>query len=420
MSSLDGAIVITGVGLAAPIGAGAREAFERLLRGESGIVRNDGERPLLSAPSPRPEFTGLRIPKNQKFLNAGARHLMWAGLRAFEQSGWNRDRVPAERLAVFTGSGQTGLEPSLMFPGFDAAGTKEGEGDWAALGGPASRSLDAFFPLRTLSNSGLALLAMELGARGPSNNFVQSDTAAVMALEAAMDALTGGECDVAVCGAYDSLLSPANYLNFLKAGLLTESAVRPFDRDADGTALGEAGAALVLERRTTAEARGAVILASVGRVAMAMGDGEGNEYPARSGAAITAAIRRALGESQPDVVVLSGMGVPALDRIEAAAVAAALLPGAAPCTAFKGATGYLGAATALVEMVLGIEALRMRQIPPVTGLAAVRGEISLDLVAASPRPMSGGNDSLHALCLSHSLMGQSAAVLLRSEVSHTG
>ena len=412
MRNTDDSIVITGMGLASPIGLFPSEAIARLLGGETGIAAGDGEQVFARAAVPRYELSGVRNAKNQKFLNAGSRHLMWSALRALEQSGWSREAFAADRMAVFTGSGQVGMEPNLLFPGFKIVQTPEGEGDWAAVGGPAARALDIYFPLRTLSNSGLALLAMEMGARGPSNNYVQSDTAGVIALEAAMDALRAGECDLAVCGTYENLVSAANYLNFRRAGILTEPPVRPFDREANGTVIGEAGAAIVLERKSSAAARGARILGEVAGLATAM-NGEDRAGPIGSGGAVKAAIRGALGDAKPDLVVLGGAAVPSQDGAEAAAVEGALGPGRIPCTAFKGATGYVGAATAVVEMVLALAALEAHQAPPVTGLQTPADGIALDLVRTRPRDLNGHHQPLSALCLSHSLMGQSAAVLLR-------
>jgi 3-oxoacyl-[acyl-carrier-protein] synthase II len=324
------------------------------------------------------ELAGLRVPKNQKFLSPPARHLMWAGLQAFERSGWQRGSLNPDRTAVFTGSGQTGLEPSQTFSGFKVARTPEGVADWAALGGRASRLLDPYFPLRSLSNSGLALLAMELGARGPSNNFVQSDTAGAQALDAAMGCLEDDECDLAICGAFESLLTPANELNYRRMGLVSpRGRIAPFDREADGLVLGEAGVALLLERRADAKARGAAILATLSVDS---------------------------GAPRPHFVVVEGHGVPAADREAAAAVH---FDG--PCTAFKGATGYLGAATALVEAVLAIQALHARLIPPVVGLGELADGIGLQLVRgeAVRLPSEG---PVSARCLSRSWMGGTASV----------
>ena len=105
---------------------------------------------------------------------------------------------------------------------------------------------------------------MEIGARGPTNNFVQSGTAGVWAADAAIGALQEGLCDVAICGAFDSLLTPANELNYRRMRLISARGwMAPFDRQADGVVLSEGAAALVLERPVDARARGAEVLARI-------------------------------------------------------------------------------------------------------------------------------------------------------------
>jgi 3-oxoacyl-[acyl-carrier-protein] synthase II len=365
--NLSSRIVVTGIGLASPIGLSVEEALNRLLRREPGSCR-----------VPNYQLSGLRVQKNQKFLSASARHLMWAGLQALEHSGWTRDTLTPGRTGMFAASGQVGLEPSQMFPGFKVAQTADGTADWAAIGGPPSRLLDPYFSLRALANSGLALLAMEIGARGPTNNFVQSDTAAVQAVDTAMGALEDGLCDVAICGAFDSLLSPANELNYRRRDLVSARArLKPFDAQADGIVLAEGGAAVVLERRQDAGKRGAMILAEIERDSSV----------------------------QPDFAVAAGHGLPCMDREEAGAIDPALA-----CTAFKGATGYLGAATALVEVVLTIAALQARVIPNVVGLDQPAEGLDLDLVREN-RTLAADR-RVSALCMSRSWMGERAQLTM--------
>ncbi len=95
--------------------------------------------------------------------------------------------------------------------------------------------MDRYWSLRTLANAGLGLLAAELSARGPCNNYVQGDTASAQALAAGFFDLLEDRCDVALAGGYDCLLTPSTYLAYERAGLLSpsepERAHRPFDRD---------------------------------------------------------------------------------------------------------------------------------------------------------------------------------------------
>jgi len=83
-----------------------------------------------------------------------------------------------------------------------------------------------------------------------------------------------------------------------------------------------------------------------------------------------------------------------------------------PVTAFKGLTGYLGAATAVVEVVLALAALRAGVGPAV----AARIDPALDgapgLVAGRPASIAGRGSE--AVCLSWSWTGQAAAVAVRA------
>jgi 3-oxoacyl-[acyl-carrier-protein] synthase II len=147
--------------------------------------------------------------------------------------------------------------------------------------------------------------------------------------------------------------------------------MRPFDRAADGVVLAEGAAAMVLERRADAEARGAPVL---GAVALP-------------------------SNARPDFAVAAGHAVPARDAEEAAE-----LDPAVPVTAFKGATGYLGAATAIVEAVLTLAALRARVTPAIAGLAdPIR---DLNFVCGGSRPSAASR----ARCFTRSWMGERAAV----------
>jgi 3-oxoacyl-(acyl-carrier-protein) synthase len=412
-------IVITGMGLTTPLGHAAGEAWERCLSGHSGIgacTRFDtgGHACHAAGLVPAYELKNLRGPKNQKFMNAGARHLMQAAQRALAGASLEVEALQPSRVAVHVGSGRVGPEPSEFFRAFAVARTPEGAPDWDQLGGRASRLVDPYFPLRTLSNSGAALLAMEICARGPSSNFVQSDVASALALNAAFWDLKEGRCDVAIVGGFDCLVTPASYLAFEKRGLLSsqpaEEALRPFDRDADGLVLGEGAAALVLERLSDARKRSAPILAEIAGIATSVSASHSME-PFPDSAAISATVRRAASGTPFDFLVASGFGVPNADRKEAA-VLADVVGEQLPVTAFKGLTSYLGAATALVEIALGAMALNQRIIPAIARYRQPAEGIGINLVS---QPVAlEANKARSALFLSSSWTGQSAAVHLKT------
>jgi 3-oxoacyl-[acyl-carrier-protein] synthase II len=413
-------VAATGMGLVVPPGLSADEAWDRAVRGESGIgpIRRfgtDGYGCQASAEVAPFDLGGsLRLPKNEKFMGPSVRHAMRAATAAVSSSGIDLAAIDPHRIALYTGSGQTGLESADMFAALEFGWTGDEERDYANLGGRASRLIDRYFSLRTLSNAGLGLLSAELGARGPSDNFVQGDPASTLAVAAGLFDLQEGRADVAIVGGYDSLLTVSAFLAFDKAGLLSASepsrAYRPFDRGRDGLVLGEGAAFLVLEREEDARRRGAPILGEIGGAGFAQETVDEAEAKA-SEAAARAAVAEATGGSPVEFVVAHGIGTIDGDRREAGLLESLVGPHV-PVTAFKGLTGYLGAATGAAEACLALLALRRRCLPPIARHAAADPGCRLDLVAGRARPLDA--ERATALCLSWSWLGPCAALAVRA------
>jgi hypothetical protein len=122
--------------------------------------------------------------------------------------------------------------------------------DWAAIGGPPSRLIDRIFAA-ALANSGLAL-AMDIGARGPTNNLCNPILLEGRSTRRLARWLMGLRW---LCGMFESLVTPANELNYRRMKLISGEADVAFDLDADGLCWA-GGAALVLERRAMRNSRG--------------------------------------------------------------------------------------------------------------------------------------------------------------------
>jgi 3-oxoacyl-[acyl-carrier-protein] synthase II len=187
-------------------------------------------------------------------------------------------------------------------------------------------------------------------------------------------------------------------------------AYRPFDRDRDGIVLGEGAAFLVLERAEDAARRGAPVLGEI----LSMGDAteaeEGLDAKA-SAVALRAAVDAATGGRPVDFVVAHGIGTVKGDRDEAA-VLDAVVGRTIPVTAFKGQTGYLGAATAAVELVLALRAARERIVPPIGRHENTDESCHLSLVTRTPHRLT--SDRPTALCLVWSWFGHCSAIAVRA------
>jgi 3-oxoacyl-[acyl-carrier-protein] synthase II len=234
-----------------------------------------------------------------------------------------------------------------------------------------------------------------------------------MALYEACLNLEESLCDVALVAGYDSLLNVSSYLAYEERGLLAgggaAAALRPFDRNRDGAVLGEAAGVLVLERPADARRRGAQILGEITGFGAATDCADAPE-PADPARVLAAAVEAAGG---PDAgfVTAHGIGTAAGDRWEAGALASAL--GARiPVTSLKGYTGYVGAATAAVEIGIGLMAIRSGALPMVAGLREPDPDFNLNLVRGAARSVGAGGGT--GLFVSWSCTGQCTVVRVRA------
>ncbi len=337
-------IAITGVGIVTPLGTGCSTNVERLAAGDSAVVTEVpagvGASPAIAlARCPDVDLTGLlRLPKALKYMSRPVRLAMRAAIEAFQSSGLQPGEIDPYRFAIYTASGQTGLDYTDFSRALDAAWSEDGEAGFEQIGGLPSRLIDRFFSLRTLGNGGIGLLAAELGAKGPSNNFVHSDTAAALALQAACFDILEGRADAAMVGAFDSLVYPTSLFALREAGMLTDNP------DESGKILPAEGAAFfILERRENALDRGAGVLGEILGVECSV---EATMYnPERSPGH---SVRRLI-HSLPDACQSFQFVVSPGDAPHWAIASEFQMSGP-----LARATGCLGAATAAVELALGL------------------------------------------------------------------
>ncbi|MFF1823386.1 SDR family NAD(P)-dependent oxidoreductase [Kribbella sp. NPDC058245] len=109
----------------------------------------------------------------------------------------------------------------------------------------------------TLANVISGRIANRLDLRGANYTVDAACASSLAALDIAVKELRSGSSSMVLCGAVDLHNGINDYLNFTSAGALSPTGrCRPFDASADGIALGEGVACLVLKRRTDAERDG--------------------------------------------------------------------------------------------------------------------------------------------------------------------
>src|SRR6185295_18738369 len=106
--------------------------------------------------------------------------------------------------------------------------------------------------------------------KGPSNTITCADASSHLAIGEAFRTIQRGNADLAICGGAESKVVPMGLMRQCVLKRVTEThndspadAVRPFDADATGTAIGEGGGLFILEEYEHAKKRNAKIYAEV-------------------------------------------------------------------------------------------------------------------------------------------------------------
>ena len=205
-------------------------------------------------------------------------------------------------------------------------------------------------------------LARALRFRGPNLTFLGDEGAGMGAIQFAMSLVGHGEAPMAiVCGG--DLLLPASHRRLSTRRLLSKTRARPYDKDADGTAISESTLALVVEPLSVAIQRRAEIYCAIDGIALA----NSRRQKGTSGD-FCAAVESALEANEIGAVVSSASGEVGDDAREAAAIKNLGL-GDIPLTTPKGAIGDTRGASALFGLAIGTIVARERLIPPVQGLS---------------------------------------------------
>src|SRR5699024_5836021 len=153
---------------------------------------------------------------------------------------------------------------------------------------------------------------------------VTNDTACsstMTALNAAVESLRNQQCDMAIVGGANLLLSPESFIGLSKYGGLSEDGkCKPFDEAADGFGRGEGCGVIVLKRMEDAIDAEDDMKALVKSVALGQ-DGRSNGYTAPNGLSQQKVIKQALTNAgltgkDLDYIETHGAGTPLGDLIE--------------------------------------------------------------------------------------------------------
>ncbi|HEX4420879.1 MAG TPA: SDR family NAD(P)-dependent oxidoreductase, partial [Kofleriaceae bacterium] len=216
-------------------------------------------------------------------------------------------------------------------------------------------------------------LSFVLGLRGPSLAVDTACSSSLVALHLACQSLRLGECDAALAGGVNVLVSPRLFVAMSRVRALSaDGQCKTFSADADGYGRGEGCGVLVLKRLSDARRDGDQVLAVIRGTAINH-DGPSSGLTVPSGPAQQAVIRQALAQAQiapgaVDFVECHGTGTSLGDPIEVQALSAAYGADRAAdrkliLGAVKANLGHLEPAAGVAGVLKAVLALRHGQIP---------------------------------------------------------
>ncbi|MGB6831534.1 MAG: alpha/beta fold hydrolase [Terracidiphilus sp.] len=237
--------------------------------------------------------------------------------------------------------------------------------------------LSAIDPFAALSN-GLSFsagrLSYTLGLQGPSMVIATACSSSLVAMHLACQGLRNHECDLAIAGGVNAILSPEMHVLLSKTQVLSPSGrSKAFDVSADGYVRGEGCGAVVLMRLSDAQRRRHRLWA-ICRGSATNHCGMSGALTVPSGVAQHALIQEALRNSRvaPDqvgYVEAHGTGTPLGDPIELRALDQVMRQGHShrnPCYigSVKSNIGHLEAGAGVASIIKTVLSLDHEEIPP--------------------------------------------------------
>jgi 3-oxoacyl-[acyl-carrier-protein] synthase II len=424
--SSDARIVVSGIGVVSPIGIGKDAFWNQLQAGCSGIdflksYPSDNLPSKLAAEIA--DFDPLDYVYQKKFLKVMSRDIQLgvsAASMAVKDSGIRPGDVDPLRIGVEFGAGHISFTPQELAEAakdFANPANREGYPRW---GDHQMGKIAPLWLLRQLPNMPACHVAIEHDCQGPNNTITNGEASALLALSEAIRVIHRNQADVMVVGAGSSNIHPVDIARLNLYERLSQRhddptrACRPFDRDRDGTIVGEGAAVFVIERYSHAVARGADIYAEILGVGGGC-DGRGHENGA-GGTGIVRAIRSVLKRSRLKTSEIGhinahGKSTQRDDLVEARAYHKVLGDDAAkiPVTALKSYFGNFDAGSGAVELAGSLLALRHKTLPMTLNYETPDPECRLN-VASEPVRLSNSV----ALSVNRSGIGQSAAAAFRA------
>jgi 3-oxoacyl-[acyl-carrier-protein] synthase II len=383
-------VVVTGLGLVAPVGLDVKSSWGNILAGKSGIkpITHFDVGPFstrFGGPIYGFEIGEYISDKEAKKMDKFIHYGMAAGCQAIADAGLDIDDSNRRRIGVAIGSGIGGITGI--------------ENNYEAYRSKGPRRISPFFVPANIINMVAGNLSIKFGLKGPNYSIVSACSTATHNIGEAAIMIRHGYVDVMIAGGAEMATSPVGLGGFAAARALStrnetpELASRPFDRDRDGFVLSDGAGVVVLEEYERAKARGAPIYAELIGVGM-NSDAYHMTAPSEDGEGacdcmLLAMADGGLAPDQVHYINAHGTSTPAGDVAETMAIKRAFGERAyrIPVSSTKSMTGHMLGAAGGAEAIFTILAIRDQVAPPTINYETPDPACDLDYVPNTAREM---------------------------------
>ncbi|MCF2149629.1 SDR family NAD(P)-dependent oxidoreductase [Desmonostoc muscorum LEGE 12446] len=318
-----------------------------------------------------PHFFGISA-KEAASMDPQQRLLLELAWEALEYGGQSPQKLNGSKTGVFMG---------LFMDDYSRFNLYSGDHD----------RIDGYSSLGNARSVAVGRVAHFLGFQGPVMQLDTACSSSLLAVHLASHSLRSGECNMALAGGVNLILSPEASIGLSKMrALAPDGRCKTFDAAADGYGRGEGCGIVVLKRLSDAIANGDNILALV-RGSAVNHDGASSGLTVPNGLAQEALISQALQNACVEPLKVSyvethGTGTALGDPIEVRALGSVLCQGRSSeeplfIGSVKTQVGHLESAAGIASLMKVILALQNQEIPGNLHLKQPSSHIQWDKLA---------------------------------------
>ena len=436
-------VVITGIGVATPIGLGAEAFWDGLVNRDCGLAKINA-----FDASGQPSWIGGELPslqlrdyipksyrKSAKVMSRDITIAMVCAYHAVKDAGLKTKciiergeadgppNVDAARFGANIGAGLICADLAELAGALGTAADEQGRFSYPRWGEEGMTNLTPLWLLKFLPNMLACHVTIVHDAQAPSNTLTCGEASSHLAIGEAYRTLARGDADVCICGGVESRI---NLMALARQQVMRrlnsddndapQRACRPFNATASGTVAAEGGGLVTLEALDHARSRHARIYAEIVGFGAASNTAHWAK-PDPDGEGLRLAIDRALADAgtAPERIQLAvplGLGSADHDTAEMTAWNCVFGEGlrAIPAMTTRGATGNNGAGSGAIDFSAAVIALDRNTIPPSINTADLDSSCRFRFVQNDPVDAA----VTEALSVSSAMAGgQNAAIVIR-------